>query len=212
MTSLRCTLLAAVVAGGLLYPSVSFCQDTPQTPGSTGPSARFVTIDRADWFTGFFNIARGTVRFVCVLSPTDPDCREAFDTIRRIMETTPSKRLRAYMVYQPSAEGDSREVAFQLAAGLNEPRVAHFWDPTFSMSRLLAPVADSDDPAEPRCYVFDPNAVLSDGAPGNPVLMMDPRADEGPHPFDPDGLAATVESMLADLQAAQRRRISGSDR
>jgi hypothetical protein len=145
-----------------------------------------------------------------VISPTSPDCQAAFDEIHRIMEAIPSKRLRAYIVYQPTREGDTRESAVALAAKLNESRAVHFWDPNHAIARLLASASDTDDATQNRCYLFPTNAMLTVPPPA-PALAMDPQSHDGPAVFDGAALEAAVREQLTRFEAEHGRSQNRDD-
>lgn len=190
----------SIIAAALIL--VSVWSAPPATRAQSGDTeetgnavkARFVEIQNIAGFSGFFNLGQGTVRIVAILSPTAETSLDAYMEIQRIMEDTPNKRLRAFIVYVPLGDQDSRERAIDLAAQFPDRRVAHIWDPQMAVGQALDPVGGLSLPLGTACYLFDTNAVVKD-EPTPPAFSAAIREDT----FDGAALEAVARDLLANL-------------
>lgn len=200
--SLRATA-AAVVAAVVLCAA----QATAQPPSPTEQPVdvqkpveiqnRFVKIDNALGFNGFFNIGQGAVRIVALMSPTCPRCVAGFEELSRIMKEIPSRRLRPYVVFMPVLEGDTPVAALELGAKMLDRRASYFWDPNVSVRDEFQALTGKDVGDLHVCFLFDTDAVIRD-KPDQPVWWMEHAADGSA--FNSPALEANVRELLDRLE------------
>lgn len=200
------TVASAVVVTALLALTAppSSAQAAP-ADSLSGGTARFVQIDNVEGFSGFFNIARGTVRIVALLSPTCPECVASYGEIVKIMQSTPNRRLRSYVVFMPVRPSDTRAIALSVLAQYQDRRVSYFWDPNFAVGEMLKPVVGSDTRVEDGCFVFDTSASIRASA-DEPSLWMRQHAHGDAPAFDAAAVEKRVRELLARLVERQRRQ------
>jgi hypothetical protein len=172
-------------------------------PAQTGaadkaPKARFVEIENIASFSGFFNLGQGTVRILAILSPSSESSLSAYQEIQRIMEETSNNRLRAFIVYVPVSDQDSRARALDLAAQFPDRRVAHVWDPQKAIAAALPGPSEPASENPLACYLFDTNAAVKDGF-SQPALSS-PIAADGTS-FDATALETEARDLLARFAA-----------
>lgn len=201
----RRRLLAAAGAIVLLayVPATAWAQPA-QTPSQAPHNTRFVEIQNILGFSGFFNLGQGTVRMLVLLPPSCKDCVEMFHEVRRIMDETTTKRLRAFIVFMPTSEADTRSLALTIPGDFVEYRVSYFWDPNFAVAKELGKIAGPHDPTHGACLLFDTGSVVKD-KPDEPTLWLSPHGGEDPA-FDAGLLNERVHELLTRFQEKQRNQ------
>ncbi len=175
----------------------------PRRPGGSAGNARFVEIENIEGFSGFFNLSQGTVRIVSLMSASCPECRSGFNEIKRIMDTTPTRRLRTYIVFMPVDEHDTRSIAMTLLANLNDRRASYFWDPMFAVGSVFNSITGSDEPVRDTHFLFDTDAVIRE-TPTTPILWMH-QHKHGDNPvMNGDVLEKRVHELLSRIENKQR--------
>ncbi len=113
--------------------SVASAADTPAPSTATvhnvHPVAKFAHV------AALLNLGQGTVRIVAVVPTGSSSSAGVVDTLASIVQGTPSKRLRVYVILQGENDADSPLHAAVLAGRATDPRLVFFWDPTGDVAR-----------------------------------------------------------------------------
>jgi hypothetical protein len=63
-----------------------------------------------------------------LLSPVCPECRRGFADMQRVLREMTDPRLRAYLVWLPMFDGDSRSWAQTRSDDFRDDRLSYYWD------------------------------------------------------------------------------------
>lgn len=173
----------------------------PARSGDAPPSTtRILEVDSLRGVSGFFNLAQGTVRAFALVSPTAPECGATIDSVVALLERYPSRRLRGYVVFVPTVEGDTRVAALLRSSELTDGRLVLFYNENGSLLNTFAPAAAG---AANVLLLFDTDATFG-AVPGEPAASILPSP-----PGEKDRLARGLLSRRAgELLAAfeEKRR------
>jgi hypothetical protein len=173
------TLLAAL---GLTAPAAS------QAPPSAPPAAKakpteIQTLASFQGIAGLMNLARGCVRIVAVDSPSAPGADAQLDTVLSVVRTSPSKRLRVYVIVTPAADADTPLQAALLASRHPGERVVYLWDPSAGVTNLWKDsVGIKSADSRPIFCLYDTAATFT-LAPPTPDTWVQGNARFDPRPF-----------------------------
>jgi hypothetical protein len=132
-----------------------------------------------------FDGASHDTRIVALLSPTCPVCVRGAADLQSVLEETPSKHLRVFIVWEAVRVTDIGPPTNAVLALLHDVRVTQFWDPDRRVSAQL--LAQADDRARAgltdrivgRKVAWDLVAVYPPGEPSGTVWPY-PRWNGGP--------------------------------
>jgi len=198
---LLCLACAAAVAPRAQAPDTS--AQTPE-PQAAPESVRMLELNNLLGFSGLFNLGRGTVRALVILSPTCPRCAEMASGVLATMGEIQSKRLRAYIVFTPMLAEDTRLNALVRGTQLpTDRRAALFWDPEGVCAAAWAAYLDADSGAAGAALLYDADAKLG-LAPPDPLWMQRHRCVTGAA-FNREAFAESARVHVDALEAQARR-------
>lgn len=132
---------------------------------------------------GLLNLARGCVRIVAVVSPSTPGTDAQLDSILSVVRTSPSKRLRVYVIVTPAADADTPLQATLFAARHTGERVVYLWDPNAGVAnpwKESVGIKSTDN--RPIFCLYDTAATFT-LAPPTPDTWVQGNTRFDPHPF-----------------------------
>lgn len=192
----------------LLFPGLLLSLALPGAPPARAdaPSVETLNILEVDslrGISGFFNLAQGTVRVFAIVSPTSPECAATIDSVASVLERYPTRRLRAYIVFVPVVEGDSRVAALERAAPLADRRLLFFYNDNRALESVFQAVAGTDAPTWNGLFLYDTDATFDD-SPGSPVDSILPSDGDGRAQLESGLLSRRSGELLAAFEAKRR--------
>lgn len=107
-----------------------------------------------------FDDDRDKLRILMLLSPTCTTCLiDARLVQRHVLDGMASDRIRAYVVWEPVAEGDNRDVAQAATRLVTDPRASHYWTDGLELAEAFkAPLDLEKSVAWSVLLVYPPGA------------------------------------------------------
>ncbi len=177
--------LRIIAIASLVTTHIAVAQ-TPPPAASDAETRTVQRIDRFEHIAAFLNLAQGTVRIVAIVPSNDIASAAIVDTIAAVVQSSPSKRLRAYVVL--TGESGTPLQAAVLAGRTTDKRIAYFWDATGDATRPW-------ESHPPGVWVYDTAAKFSDRP---PTAAM---AFQAPAPIDGDALRNTSIELVRKVEA-----------
>lgn len=207
MSSRFSRLLFAAAIIVTISTSAAFPQ--PQKAKESAAPSQFMDLTRFAFLRDFFNLAQGAVRTIAIVSPTCPTCRKGVAEISRSLENIPGNRFRAFVIFSPELEGDTREKASELAGQFFDRRLVYFWDAEKLAGNKFKTIAGSESSVWDVYFLYDTDAVI-DSVPPAPALWMQQHERHEAPQFDAEVFQGKALELLDRLQERMREESKAS--
>ncbi len=192
---LSASFLALTLAAG------SATQSVAQAPAAAPQQQQQVArLQNFGTMVAFMNLAAGAVRLVVVLDPTSEGADAALTAVKSVLETIPSKRLRAFVVWSAvTAEGTELR-ALARSNQVHDRRLVYFFDPEGVVSAAFRGVVGSGElPATEVVLLYDTDAHLAMSPPA-PAMWMSANRDIKGETLDAKQLSAHAGEMVRRVE------------
>ncbi len=192
---LSVSLLALALTGSSISPALA--QVPPSAPQQAQQLAK---LQNFGTMVAFVNLAAGAVRLVVVLDPTSEGAVAAMSAVQSVLESNPSKRLRAFVVWSAvTAEGTEMR-ALERSNQVHDRRLVYFYDPEGAVSNAFRGVVGSGEtPATDVVLLYDTDAHLAMNPPA-PAMWMSANRDIKGETLDAKQLSAHANEMVRRVE------------
>lgn len=195
LRALNASLLAATLTASTVSRSVA------QAPAAaTQQQQQVAKLQNFGTMVAFVNLAAGAVRLVVVVDPTSAGSDAAMSAVKSVLESNPSKRLRAFVVWSAiTAEGtELRAVA--RSNEVHDRRLVYFYDPEGAVAGAFRGVVGSGEtPATDVVLLYDTDAHLAMNPPA-PAMWMSANRDIKGETLDAKQLSAHANEMVRRVE------------
>lgn len=173
-----------------------------QAQSSPAPATDQTQVARLQNFgtmVAFLNLASGAVRLVAILDPISEGSDSVMKTVQSILESNPSKRLRAYVIWSATSN-ESTEMRALSHSSVRDRRLVYFYDSGgFVPDAFRKVLGSSENPATDVVLLYDTDAHLTLDPPA-PSMWMSANPDiEGPT-LDAKQLGARANEMVRRVE------------
>jgi hypothetical protein len=187
-------ILVFVIAFGLVSPALG---QSP-TP-STVQAQNMARLQNFGTMVAFLNLASGTVRLVVIVDPVSDGSVAALKAVQSVLESNPSKRLRAYVVWS-AVTADGTEMRALSRSDIHDRRLVYFYDPEGFVSNAFRNVVGSGQgPATDVLLLYDTDAHLAPEPPA-PSMWMSANKDIKGTALDAPQLGAHANEMVRRVE------------
>ena len=154
----------------------------------------------------WFNSSSEAVRIISILSPTNPGV-SGLEFIEKIFKRYDSKKLKAFAIFLPMLESDTKEASEEVAKSMREDRISIGWDQEKILGNLFSRVLKLKSTAFEVYLLYSPRIVWDMVDPPAPTFWMhqlDSGADQN-LVLDPNRFFDEVKLLLEmeDPQASE---------
>jgi hypothetical protein len=187
------SLLALTLAGTSISGAMAQAPASQQTQ-------QVAKLQNFGTMVAFVNLAAGAVRLVVVLDPMSEGSEAALSAVKSVLETNPSKRLRAFVVWSAvTAEGTEMR-ALTRSSQVHDRRLVYFYDPEGVVSNAFRGVVGSGQtPATDVVLLYDTDAHLAMEPPA-PLMWMSANRDIKGETLDAKQLSAHANEMVRRVE------------
>jgi hypothetical protein len=150
-----------------------------------------------------FNADAGHVRLLLLLSPGQHGSVMTSRLIRRyLLDRLADERLRVYVVWVATLDGDTEAAARTASLNLTDPRVVQFFSPDLAVSKAFqAPLAFKEPLVREVALVYGADQAWGEGIPAPRLLMHRSRLMPEAQRLNAAKLADALKDLLAPAPA-----------
>jgi len=187
-------ILVFVIAFGLVSPALA------QAPApNTSQPQNIARLQNLGTMVAFLNLASGAVRLVVIVDPVSEGSEAALKAVQSVLESNPSKRLRAYVVWS-ALSADGTEMRALARSDIHDRRLVYFYDPEgFVANAFRTVVGSGQAPASDVLLLYDTDAHLAPEPPA-PSMWMSANKDIKGTALDATQLGAHANEMVRRVE------------